>query len=70
MPPDLPPPAYFHRSTPVMSTTAWLKDLTRSRAPLMAALALTAATTTGLTLALTPTCPVPPPAHSTPSTGP
>lgn len=70
MPPDLPPPAYFHRSTPVMSTTTWLKDLTKARAPLLAALTLTAATTAGLTLALTPTCPAPSPARPIPSTGP
>ncbi|MBB6470666.1 hypothetical protein [Sphaerisporangium rubeum] len=70
MPPDLPPPSYFHRSTPVMSTATWLKDLTKARAPLLAALTLTAATTAGLTLALIPTCPVQRPAPHATSTGP
>ncbi|MFC6085605.1 hypothetical protein [Sphaerisporangium aureirubrum] len=68
MPPDLPPPAYFLRSAPVMSTTAWLKDLARTRAPMVAALTLAAATGAGLALGLTPSCPyAPPPARPAPT---
>ncbi|WP_214411456.1 hypothetical protein [Sphaerisporangium fuscum] len=65
---DVPPPAYFVRSLPVMPTGAWIRAKAVSQGPFLAALVLALAAGTGLGLGVRPSCE--PAAPERPSTGP
>ncbi|MBB5626355.1 hypothetical protein [Sphaerisporangium krabiense] len=56
---DIPPPAYFVRSLPIMPTGAWLRAHLVSRGPYAAGLLLAMAAGFGLALGVTPSCPHP-----------
>ncbi|MDH2425503.1 hypothetical protein [Sphaerisporangium sp. TRM90804] len=66
MRPDLPPPAYFVRSLPVMPLRAWIKLMIVSRGPLAAAMILAMAAGAGMAIGLRPPCAPPAPAPSHP----
>ncbi|GGL01069.1 hypothetical protein Sme01_41160 [Sphaerisporangium melleum] len=71
---DMPPPAYFVRSLPIMPVMAWLRTWATARGPFVAGLVLAFAAGVGVALGLRPACtptpgaapvPAPPPPATT-----
>ncbi|WP_147268817.1 hypothetical protein [Sphaerisporangium album] len=71
-PSDVPPPAYFYRSVPVMPTGAWLRAKLVTQGPYAAGLVVALAAGFGLALGLGSSCPpaAPPHPHSARDGGP
>jgi hypothetical protein len=53
---EVPPPAYFVRSVPLLPTGKWMRAKVASQGPLVAGLVLALAAGTGMGLGLSPSC--------------
>ncbi|WP_405142935.1 hypothetical protein OG589_36535 [Sphaerisporangium sp. NBC_01403] len=56
LPYQVPPPAFFVRSGPIMPTGRWIRAKVTSQGPLVAGLVLALAAGTGMGLGLSPSC--------------
>ncbi|GAA3789134.1 hypothetical protein GCM10022226_04770 [Sphaerisporangium flaviroseum] len=53
---EVPPPAYFVRSVPIMPTGRWVRDRVTTQGPYVAGLVLALAAGAGVGIGLSPSC--------------